>query len=247
MEALRMAFGVFEGMDGRRFDRIRDALEHGIHARELERAGREDEEARRVMRLQPGDENLLQILAYAERLCRVRKQDERADHIHRARETWNRPSERPRERPHRDRRWHEAMHALEIAHESLERERLKEMLRNRMEQLRANREWTLEQTGQVLEILAHAEERLRRAERGDAADLVHRYREGLHTHWKRARENAERRRPDREMAERVERLERRMERMAQLLERVVDELEDRAEDEDDDDRDDDEEEEDRDR
>jgi len=61
-EVLRTAFRAFEGMDGRKHDAIRDALEHAIHARELRLEGARHADARRVLRTQPGEENLIEIM-----------------------------------------------------------------------------------------------------------------------------------------------------------------------------------------
>ena len=104
------------------------------------------------------------------------------------------------------------------------------MLGERMDQIRAGREWNREQTAQVIEILHSCEDRLREQKKPDAADLVHGVRERLHASWKQHQ-------PERGIEERVAHLERRVEKIANLLERVLDELED--DDEDDDEKDED--------
>lgn len=215
LHALREAFDVFAHADGKRADRIRDALEHAIHARELQREGAHGEDARRILRTQPTDENIVEMLRYAAKLLREKKQLERAERLELAAREWMQPRHDER---------HGALRALEFAFESMRGKedertrRIRGTLEARMNQLRRGEEWSREQTGQVLEILHHCEELLREQRRGDAADIVHRYREGLHTRWERSAPRAD-------LAHRVERLEGRMEQITELLERVVRKLE----------------------
>ena len=211
MRALRVAFEAFGDADGKQAATIRDALEHAMHARELERAGARDEEARRILRTQPPDENLIEILRYAARRLRDKGQVDRAEMLERAAREWRAPPRKERDG---------ALHALEFAFESMRGKedertrRIRGSLEERMNQLRRGEEWNRDQTGQVLEILHHCEGLLREQKKNDAADVVHRYREGLHARWERSA-------PERGLAERVERLEGRVERIAELLERVV--------------------------
>ncbi|MHC4450306.1 MAG: hypothetical protein ACYS0E_09255 [Planctomycetota bacterium] len=220
LKAMRIAFKAFEGRDGEKVQRIRNDLEHGIHARELLLEGKRGEEARRVVRTQPKPEHLIEILFYAARVLKKQDKDEQAGYVQRVAQEWL--------NGHRGKaqRGEKFMHALELAHESLaaakdERNRkIRAMLGERMEQLRARREWNRDETGQVIEILHYCEDRLREQKKADAADLVHGVRERLHARWREQKPKA-----DEGLAQRVERLERRVEKIAGLLERLVEELE----------------------
>lgn len=220
LKAMRIAFKAFDGQDGEKVKRIREDLEHGIHARELLLEGERGEEARRVVRTQPKAAHLIEILFYAAEVLKKRDRDEQAGFVQRVAREW---LEGHRGKAQRGEKF---MHALELAHDSLaalkdERNRkIRGTLAERMEQLRAGREWNRDQTGQVIEILHYCEDRLREQKKADAADLVHGVRERLHARWRDQKPKA-----DGGLAQRVERLERRVEEIAGLLERLVEELE----------------------
>ncbi|MHC4940833.1 MAG: hypothetical protein ACYTHK_17970 [Planctomycetota bacterium] len=218
LEALRFAFDAFEGRKEERFVAMREALEHGIHARELLLEGERGEYARKVIRTQPKAAHLIEILMVARDELREQGKAERAMFVHRVATEWREGHKRKQERVKAN------MHALEVAYESLaglddERNRkIRGMLGERIKQLRGGKEWNREQTAQVLEILHYCEERLREQKKHDAADIVHRYREPLLARWRESR-------PEANLERRVARLERKVDRMAELLERILHELE----------------------
>ena len=213
LRALRVSFGAFEGQKGEQFARFRDVIEHGIHAREIMLEGAWDADAKRVLRNQPKAEQLIELLMHSDKFLRERKRKEQAAFVRQVAREWLGSL-----------RNEHALHALEFAEQSLEGARdkrnrhIRELLGARMDQLRAGHEWNRDETGQVLEMLHHCEDRLREQRKADAADIVHRYREQLHTRWKKGRERDQ-------LAARVERLEDRVNRIADLLERLVDQLE----------------------
>jgi hypothetical protein len=220
LKALRIAFEAFDGQKGSKARAIREDLEHGIHARELLLEGERGEKARRVVRTQPKPAHLIEILFYAANVLKKQDKDEQAGFVQRVAQEW---LDGHRGKAQRGEKF---MHALELAHESLaaykdeRNQKIRGTLGERMEQLRAGREWNHDQTGQVIEILHYCEERLREQKKADAADLVHGVRERLHARWREPKPK-----PDADLAQRVERLERRVEKIAGLLERLVEELE----------------------
>lgn len=218
LKAMRIAFKAFDGQEGKKVQRIREDLEHGIHARELLLEGERGEEARRVVRTQPKPAHLIEILFYAAKVLKEQDKDEQAGFVQRVAQEWLEGHRRKAARGDR------SMHALELALESIGRpkdersRKIRGMLEERTEQLRAGKEWNRQQTGQVIELLQTCEQLLRKQKKADAADLVHRYREQLRARWESGKSEAN-------LAERVGRLERRVEKIAGLLERLVEELE----------------------